>query len=196
MRDTMPANSQQNFKMPPDEAALVRSIAARDQEAFRVAIDEHAQRVHRIAYRMVGDATEAEDLTQEALLRLWDHAPKWSGGGLKLGPWLKRVVVNLSIDRLRIAKRKSGGEVPEQIDPDALADQRIEAEQERSKARAMVEALPDRQRAAIILTYYEELPNSDAAAVLDMNIKAFESLLHRARTALRKSFADREGEES
>ncbi len=189
MRDTMPAQGQQILTVPSDETELVRRIAARDQKAFRVAIEAHAQRLHRIAYRMVGDGAEAEDIAQEALLRLWDHAPRWSGGGLKLGPWLKRVVVNLSIDRLRVTKRNSGAEVPEQIDPSQLADGLIEADQERSQARALVEALPERQRAAIVLTYFEELPNTDAAAVMDMNIKAFESLLHRARTALRKSFA-------
>ena len=58
----------------------------------------------------------------------------------------------------------------------------------------LVLALPERQRAAIVLTYYEELPNAEAAQAMDMNIKAFESLLHRARTALRSAFEAREGE--
>jgi RNA polymerase sigma-70 factor (ECF subfamily) len=156
-----------------------------------------------MAYRMVGDAHEAEDIAQEAMLRLWDHAPRLaarhSGGGgtsgpLRLGAWLKRVAVNLAIDRLRLARRQSGGEVPESADEAPLADARIEAQQRRDLARALIATLPERQRAAIVLTYYEELPNAEAAEVLEMNIKAFESLLYRARAALRASFEASEAE--
>ena len=107
---------------------------------------------------------------------------------MRLGAWLKRVTVNLAIDRIRVAKRVSGEEVPERADEAPLADAQVESEQESGTARALIKALPDRQRAAIVLTYYEELPNSEAAGVMDMNIKAFESLLHRARSALRKAY--------
>jgi RNA polymerase sigma-70 factor (ECF subfamily) len=177
------------------DAALVARIAARDGQALREAIGQHAPMLHRIAFRMIGTPHEAEDITQEAMLRLWDHAPRLAanavnaqGGAIKLGPWLKRVVVNLAIDRLRLAKRQSDGEVPDRADDSPLADAQFEARQEISATRALIEALPDRQRAAIVLTYYEELPNAEAAGVLNMNVKAFESLLHRARAALRKAF--------
>ncbi|MEM8725339.1 MAG: sigma-70 family RNA polymerase sigma factor [Pseudomonadota bacterium] len=181
---------------PNEEAQLVARIAARDEAAFRAAIEAHAPLMHRIAYRMMGDAHEAEDIAQEAMLRLWDHAPRLDAragtGGVKLAPWLKRVTVNLAIDRLRIAKRSSDSEVPERADETPLADAQMEASEEGAAARALIAELPDRQRAAIVLTYYEELPNLEAADALDMNIKAFESLLHRARMALKKAFASRE----
>ena len=177
---------------PSDEGQLVARIAARDEQAFRIAIERHAPLLHRIAYRMRSDAHEAEDIAQEAMLRLWDHAPRLDARsgvkGVKLAPWLKRVTVNLAIDRLRIAKRNSGNEVPDRADETPLADAQIESDEEGAKARALIASLPERQRAAIVLTYYEELPNADAAQALDMNIKAFESLLHRARGALRKAF--------
>nr|MDJ0642233.1 sigma-70 family RNA polymerase sigma factor [Erythrobacter sp.] len=132
-----------------------------------------------------------------AMLRLWDHAPRLDarsgGAGVRLAPWLKRVTVNLAIDRLRVAKRNSDGEVPDRADEAPLADAQIEADEDGAKARALIAALPERQRAAIVLTYYEELPNADAAEALDMNIKAFESLLHRARASLRKAFAEQGG---
>ena len=176
-----------------DDAALVARIAKRDEAAFREAIDAHAARLHAIAYRMVGGAAEAEDITQEAMLRLWDHAPRLAantGGTVRLGAWLKRVVTNLAIDRIRVAKRVSDSEeVPERVDDAPLADAQMEADQNTSTARALVEALPERQRAAIVLTYFEEMPNADAAEAMDMNIKAFESLLHRARKALKDAFA-------
>ena len=178
------------------DAGLIARIAEREESAFREVIEAHADRLHRIAYRMMGNRAgatqDAEDLAQEALLRLWDCAPRLSEraglNGVKLGPWLKRVTVNLAIDRLRLAKRLSGEEPPEKADSTPLADAKIEASEETAQARALIANLPERQRAAIVLTYYEELPNADAAGLMDMNIKAFESLLHRARGALRKSF--------
>lgn len=185
----MSGDSHKEIEVSIDEAELVARIASRDEAAFREAISRHASLLHRIAYRMVGDSHEAEDITQEAMLRLWDHAPRWKQGGLKLAPWLKRVTVNLAIDRLRVAKRVTGEDAaPERADSDPLADEQIEANEESAAARNLIAALPDRQRAAIVLTYYEELPNSEAAQALDMNIKAFESLLFRARAALRKAF--------
>lgn len=181
-----------------EDAALVAQIAERDEAAFRAAINVHAPRLHAIAYRMVGAAAEAEDITQETMLRLWDHAPRLAGNTgspVRLGAWLKRVAVNLAIDRIRVAKRVSEGEeVPERADDAPLADAKIEADEQTGTARALVEALPDRQRAAIVLTYFEELPNADAAEAMDMNIKAFESLLHRARKALKDAFAAREAQ--
>lgn len=160
-----------------DDAALVARIAARDPAALREAIARLAGPLHRIAWRMTGDSHEAEDIVQEAMLRLWDHAPRHpagtaAGAGLRLSGWLKRVMTNLAIDRLRLARRVSGEDVPERADDTPLADARIEADQRDGTTRALVMALPERQRAAMVLTYYEELPNAEAAAAMDMNIKA------------------------
>lgn len=200
----MNASGEPSTTAPPaagssGDAALAARLAARDSAVLREVIAQHGGVLHRIAYRMTGDAHEAEDIVQEAMLRLWDHAPKiaarhpvgsQAAGALKLGGWLQRVVTNLAIDRLRRARRLSGEEVPDAEDEAPLADALIEAGERDRSARALIAALPERQRAAIVLTYYEELSNAAAAEALDMNIKAFESLLLRARTALRKAFAD------
>lgn len=194
----MSGDSPRHVSGSNEETELVRRIAARDEEAFRDAIARHATLMHRIAYRMMGNAHDAEDITQEAMLRLWDHAPrlieKGRAAGLKLAPWLKRVTVNLAIDRLRVAKRLSANaDIPEQVDHEPLADAAIERREEGQAARALISRLPERQRAAIVLTYYEELPNAEAADAMDMNIKAFESLLFRARAALRRGFENEPG---
>jgi RNA polymerase sigma-70 factor (ECF subfamily) len=186
-----------------DDAAWAERLAQRDPAALREMVSRHAAAIHRLAYRMTGDAHEAEDIVQEALLRLWDHAPdiaerhpvnSQAAARLRLGGWLQRVATNLAIDRLRRARRLAGGEVPEEEDGAPLADALIEAGERDGLARKLVLSLPERQRAAIVLTYYEELPNAQAAVAMDMNIKAFESLLHRARTALRQAFAAQGGE--
>lgn len=165
--------------------ALMRRVAGRDGEAFRLLIERHGDRPHRIAWRMLGDGTEAQDVAQEALLRLWQNASNWRGGGPGVGAWLTRVASNLCLDRLRVRTRQSDEAVPERADDTPLADVLIAAEQERAAVLSALDTLPERQRAALVLTYYEELPNAEAAQMLEMNIKAFESLLLRARRALR-----------
>jgi RNA polymerase sigma-70 factor (ECF subfamily) len=165
--------------------ALMRRVAARDGEALRQLAQLHAARPHRVAWRMLGDGAEAEDVAQEAMLRLWRDADKWQPGGPGVAAWLTRVATNLCLDRLRQRARLSGEEVPERADEAPLADTAIERDQARGAVIAALDRLTERQRAAVVLTYYEELPNADAAVMLELNIKAFESLLLRARRALK-----------
>jgi RNA polymerase sigma-70 factor (ECF subfamily) len=167
--------------------ALMARLAMRDGQAFRLVVDRHAVMVRRLGYRMLGDIVEAEDVAQEALARLWEHAARWRPGGPGIGAWLHRVAVNACLDRLR--KRRFVGEdaAPERVDAAPLADAAIESDQLRDAVVRCVAALADRQRAAIVLTYYEGLSNIMAADALEMNIKAFESLLHRARRTLEES---------
>jgi RNA polymerase sigma factor (sigma-70 family) len=164
---------------------LVARIAARDHAAMRLVADRHAQLVWRVAYRILGDATEAEDVAQESLLKLWNHADRWQPGGSGIAPWLKKVTVNGCLDRLRRKRFASNEDVPERQDDSPLADRYIEAVETGQAVKDCIEALPDRQRAAVILTYYEEAPNQGAAATMEMQLKAFESLLFRARASLR-----------
>lgn len=167
-----------------NDDALMARVARRDADAFRALVNAHSAVPHRIAWRMVGDRADAEDIAQEALLRLWDTAPRWRAGGSGVAAWLTRVAVNLSLDRLRRRRFASDAEPPDRADEAPLADTVIAHGQLAQATRAAIAALPDRQRAAIVLTYYEDLSNSGAATMLDMNIKAFESLLLRARRAL------------
>lgn len=189
--DCGPSGRQSAAQSAARDAGLATRIAKREEAAFREVIGEHSPILHRIAYRMIGDEQEAEDIVQEAMLRLWDNALKLSQnaqGSINLGAWLKRVTVNLALDRIRLAKRIAGNEVPEQKDGAPLSDAQIVESEQVSLARTMIKQLPEKQRAAIVLTYYEEMPNSEAAEAMDLNIKAFESLLYRARTALRNAY--------
>lgn len=169
--------------------ALMACLAARDAAALRTVISLYGDKAQRIAWRMLGDAAEAEDVAQEAMLRLWQQAHGWQAGGQGIGPWLARVTANLCIDRLRRIRPVTGEALPERADEAALADALVHEAQIRARTQAALQALPDRQRAAIVLTYWEECSNQDAAQALGMNVKAFESLLLRARKALREALA-------
>lgn len=174
-----------------DDDALMARVASRDRDAFRMLVEAHAAVPHRIAWRMIGDAAEAEDIAQEALLKLWENAARWQPGGAGVAAWLTRVAVNQCLDRLRRRRFASDEAVPERADDAPGADETLDAERTCAAAKACVGALPDQQRAAIVLTYYEDMPNMMAAETLEMNIKAFESLLFRARKALRLAFEAR-----
>jgi RNA polymerase sigma factor (sigma-70 family) len=165
--------------------ALMARLSARESAALAEVIALYGQKAHRIAWRMLGDAAAAEDVAQEAIIRLWQCAGGWQPGGQGIGPWLARVTANLCIDRARRVRPLTGIELPEQIDESPDADARLDEQRLRALTQAALQALPDRQRAAIVLTYWEECPNREAAAALDLDIKAFESLLLRARKALR-----------
>lgn len=174
-----------------DDDTLMTRIAARDAVAFSRVVDGHAALLHRVAYRMLGDAAEAEDVAQEALLKLWASAERWRPGQAGIAAWLTRVAVNQCLDRLRRRRFASDEEPPERADEAPGAEAMVEEEQWRRAALAALGDLSERHRAAIVLTYYEELPNSMAADALDMNLKGFESLLLRARAAMRLALAAR-----
>jgi RNA polymerase sigma factor (sigma-70 family) len=167
---------------------LMQRVLARDRVAFRMIAERHGDRLYRIAWRMMGDAVEAEDVAQEAMLKLWSQT-QWRMGEAGVGAWLARVATNAALDRLRKSRFRSDEDIPERADESPLADAIIAHDDEAQLARAAIAALPDNQRAAIVLTYYEDLSNKDAAEMLDLNIKAFESLLFRARAALKQALA-------
>lgn len=173
------------------DAVLVSAVARGDSAAFRVLTDRHLLAVHRLAARMLGDANEADEVTQDTFLKLWTNASRWqpSNGEGQLLPWLRSIAVNACIDRLRRRRFNSGEEVPERADESASAPEQIDQGRLGALVSRALGTLSERQRAAIILTYYEELPNAEAAAAMDLHLKAFESLLLRARHALKAAIA-------
>ena len=141
-------------------------------------------RVLALAMRMLDDAAEAEDVAQETLLRTWRQAARWRGG-TRLDTWLHRVALNLCYDRLRRRRERPVAEPPDQVDPALGADRQVERDQTARQVRAALAALPERQRAAVLLHHYQELRQAEAAAVLGVSVDAYESLLARARRTLR-----------
>lgn len=164
---------------------LLAATGRGEAAEFRVLVDRYASAVHRVAYRMLGDVNEAEDIAQEAFLRLWKQAGGWQSSGAGVPAWLRRVATNLSLDRLRRRKRFDGTMPEHVVDGQPSASTRLDRATLSAFAHRALMALPAGQRAAVVLTYYEELANGEAAEVMGMKVKAFESLLLRGRRALR-----------
>lgn len=177
--------------MHDPDAALVKAAGAGDARAAQALIAKHAPRLHRLARRMLNDAMEAEDVTQDVFLRVWKQAPRWREGEAKFETWMHRVALNLCYDRLRKRRETldpdAGADVP---DPARGADEALAAAQQAALVRAALAQLPERQRAAIALCHFEEASNIEAAAALEISVDALESLLSRGRRALRAALAD------
>jgi RNA polymerase sigma-70 factor, ECF subfamily len=169
-----------------DGSLLARS-AGGDLAAFGVLVDRHQPQVLALADRLLPGNSGADDVAQEALVRLWTVAGSLDVGEIGAGPWLRRVVSNLCIDRLRALGRLTALD-DTVAEPSEPASQSAGLEQRETSARikAALSTLPDRQRVALALFHDEELSLADIAARLTVSVDAVESLLSRARRSLRK----------
>jgi len=174
----------------PDAMVLAR-FAAGDHTAARILMQRLLPGVLRQAWRVLGDEAEAEDVAQEAMLRLWRQAAEWRTGEARVSTWVYRVTHNLCIDRIRKRRPTTQIEnVAEPADPTPSALERLaNTEQSRKLARAIL-ALPDRQREALVLRHFEGLSNPEIAARIDASVEAVESLLARARRSLISEMTD------
>lgn len=169
-----------------EEQALLAALAAQDAGAFRALLDRHLSSVLATARRMLGDAAEAEDVAQETMLRLWRSGGEVEilPGGLR--PWLRRIAVNLSVDRLRKRGRISDTEeVPEGVEAPVQLEI-LEQREVAGRVSAAISALPERQRQALTLFHYEGLSQIEIASAMGISDEAVESLLARARRTLRQ----------
>jgi len=177
-----------------DEALLV-AYGNGDRAAAMALTTRLAPRVTGFAARMLGgDRHEAEDVAQEAMLRLWKVAPDWRQGEAKVTTWLYRVTANLCTDRLRKRRSVAIDAIPEPADdrPGAAAEM-MQAARLRA-LQAALDALPERQRIAVTLRHLEGRSNPEIAEVLEISVEAVESLTARGKRALAASLGQRREE--
>ena len=172
-------------------------IAGGDRQAFRTLAQRHAARAAGLARRMVGSDADAEEVVQEALLRVWINAPRWRPLAA-FRTWFYRIVVNLCLSRRRKPATFSLDEAEEVVDPAPGPAEHLEHQERDRRIADAIAALPERQRLAIVLTYREGLSNAEVAAIVDTSVSGVETLLVRARRSLRNklgSAADNEDED-
>lgn len=173
-----------------DDAALLAGAADGNEAAFRLLVERHLSGLLVLARRMLRDDAEAEDVTQEALLKLWRSREALEVGAYGLRPWLRRVVSNLCIDKMRSSRRFTvTDDVPERAEP---ADQltQVEAQDASARVEAAIKGLPDRQRTALTLFHYEGLSQVEVGRIMGASDEAVESLLARARRSLKVALRD------
>lgn len=178
----------------PNDAALLQLYAEGDAAAARVLVERLSPRVFRLAQRLLQDQAEAEDVTQEAMMRLWKIAPKWQAGIAQPSTWLHRVTVNLATDRLRRRRTVALEAIEEPNDPaPAVVDGMIATDRQQALDEALA-VLPERQRVAVVLRHIEGLSNPDIAATMGIGVEAVESLTARGKRRLAALLSGRRDE--
>ncbi len=175
--------------MEDGDEALMRRIALGDESAFCILARRHLPAMVGLARRILGNAADAEDVVQEAMLRVWTNAPRWRPLAA-FRTWLTRVVVNLCLDRKRRVSWVELETVGEIADPAPGAGEKSETAERERWLMAAIDKLPARQRSAIVLTYGEGLSNAQVAEILGASVSAVETLLVRGKQNLRRALGD------
>lgn len=193
-RSDLAERPPRDFTAEHSDDGLLAQIAEGDRRAFAQLMDRHIDRAFGLAKRVLGNKSDAEDVVQDAFMKVWQKAGQWQPGRAQFSTWLYRVVVNRCLDLKRKPVNAALDNVAEQSDdrPDAYED--IAARERRAQIAGAVADLPERQRTAIALSYTAGLSNAQAAETMEISVKAFESLLVRAKRELRGRLAG-DGEE-
>jgi RNA polymerase sigma-70 factor (ECF subfamily) len=171
----------------PTDEELMAQVQRRDQEAFTRLLDRHLAGLRNFLIRTTGNAADADEVAQEAFLRIWSHAKNWQPDRVRFTTWLFRIARNLAIDRHR-KHRETNDENLEQVVDDAPdTGHTIDAERRRKMMQNAIAHLPERQRTALVLCHFDGMSDPDAAAVLEITVEALESLLARARRTLKNA---------
>lgn len=172
---------------------LIAQVVQGDEAAYRQLVERHSKALHAFVYRLLANAAETEEVTQETFLRLWKNAETF-GGRSKLKTWLYRIAHNLAIDRLRKRREVGLGDDVDTLPASSRAG-RVLAREHQSSAIALavvrgMAQLPDRQRAALSLVHYDEMSHLEASDVLGVSVRALESLIARGRNNLRSYLSE------
>lgn len=167
-----------------EDEHLLSLYANGDNTAAKILTDRLAPKVLALSMYLLKDSHEAEDVTQEAMLRLWKIAPTWESGRAKVSTWLLKVTKNLCMDRLRKRKTQPIEDAPEQIDSSAYGEETILQKQRQIALLDAIQQLPERQKMAITLRHIKGFSNPEIAEILNNSVEATESLIARAKKNL------------
>jgi RNA polymerase sigma-70 factor (ECF subfamily) len=170
-----------------DDQALLALIQEGSHHAFAELVQRHSERFYRLAYRHVQNRETAEDIVQDAFLRLWENPANWQPGrNSKFTTWFYRIVVNLSFDWQKKKRPVPLDEDMPLVDQRETADQAMIRSQEQRLLEKEIATLPERQRVALNLCFDEGLSNQEAADAMGVSLKALQSLVMRAKTTLKE----------
>ena len=194
LAQTQMTQSQDPFSGAPDEALLI-AFANGDGQAARYLTVRLLPRILAQATRMMGNPSEAEDVAQDAMMRLWKVAPEWRQNEAQVSTWLYRVTANLCTDRLRKRRRAvSLDQVAEPLDDAPSVPAQMQTQARMTALSDCLAQLPDRQAQAVSLRHLEGLSNPDIAQIMDISVRSVESLTARGKRALADLMAGRKAE--
>lgn len=170
-----------------DDHELLALVQEGSGQAFSTLVERHTERFYRLAYRFLQNKAAAEDVVQDAFLKLWENPTIWQPDrNSKFTTWFYRVVVNLCLD---LRKKKGAVALDNTMeltdDRESAVETLVRSEEQRVLEKEIA-ALPERQRAALNLCFDEGLSNQEAAEIMGLNLKALQSLIMRAKTTLKE----------
>lgn len=176
------------------DESLMERLREHDHRAFTLLVNRRSDMFYASAYRMVMNREEAEDIVQEAFLKIWDRPALWKANKkAKFTTWFYKIVTNLALDRLRKNSKMSGSELKDDVlQQEADQEKEMLVDEEQLALDRALKALPEKQLAALNLCFYEGLSNKEAAEIMGVSVKAIESLLMRAKAGI-KDYLIREG---
>lgn len=179
-----------------DEKALIARAQSGDRAAFRTLVERHQARAYTLALRILRSASDAEEVAQDAFVRVWTALPGFRGES-SLSTWIYRIVARRAFDRAAVLKNRRAREHATDTMPDAPAPPPADDDTIRAvKLQRMIEGLSAPQRAAVSLFYYEGRSVEQVAAMLSMPVNTVKTHLSRARAALREVWTREMGEDA
>jgi RNA polymerase sigma-70 factor (ECF subfamily) len=170
-----------------DDELLLRRIQEGKHEAFAMLVNRHTNRFYNIAYRLVFNKDDTEDIVQDAFLKLWDRPEMWNQSKqAKFTTWFYKIIINLCVDHNKKKKTINLSEDIQLVDKQPGQDVLLNNQQREVLLNSFIQELPERQQLALNLCFYEELTNREAAEILGVNVKALQSLIMRAKTTLKE----------
>lgn len=172
---------------------LMQRIKSGDAAAFRLLVLKHLPKSHAIARRLLHVHQDAEEATQDAFTKVWVHAARFDARQAAFGTWFYRILTRTCLDMLRkrpIPHSDISDMQDSLADPSRSQESSLSSQQEAARIQKAVQSLPEKQRLAVVLCYFEGMTNPEAAEIMQLHIKALEGLLVRARKQLRVTLGD------
>ena len=173
-----------------DPASEMASLDPKRRSAwrFRLAMLQHHKTIYKVCYSLLGDAHEAQDVTQEAFIKYWQLADDVRGAKA----WLITVARNRCLDRLRASKRfvDADPEVFEQQTDNRDPEWHAQQEETSSRLNALIAELPEPQKSLVVLFDIQGLTGAECAEILGLNVNQVKVYLHRARKKLRSALEE------
>ena len=183
------SNSNEPSNTEITDQELMQAVCVGSRSAYQRLVKRHLKSISHYAYRLLGNQKDTQDITQEVFLRLWINAQKWNSEKSKLTTWLHRIAHNLCIDYLRKHTRMQTQDSFDDEAADSSSNNEESTEETNDKTKLLREALsalPENQRSALSLCHYQGFSNKEAAAIMNISVKALESAIARAKLSLRE----------
>lgn len=179
-----------------EERRLITRAQSGDTAAFRTIVEQHSGRAYALALRILRSPSDAEEVAQDAFVRVWTALPGFRGDS-SFATWLYRIVARRAFDRAQVLKNRRAREQQDGVLPEAAAPEGVDHDVfEARKLQRLLETLTSAQRSAVTMFYYEDRSVEQVAVLLNMPENTVKTHLSRARATLRAAWTGKVGEDA